>query len=110
MSGIFQVKKYIQYRKENGNKDGLHSPFLYKLYTEVISNKNRYYAFDELDKIRKQLLQNHQIIEVLDLGAGSQKMNHSRKVSEIAKYSIVSKKYGELLFRLLHYFNPENVL
>jgi len=93
-----------------GNEHGLHSPFVYKLYTEVISNKNRYYAFDELDKIRKQLLQNDQIIEVIDLGAGSQKMNHSRQISEIAKYSIVSKKYGELLFRLLHYFNPENVL
>ena len=110
MSAIYQIKRYLQYRLRAGNEHGLHSPFVYKLYTEVITNKNNYYAFDELDKIRKQLLQNTQTIEVIDLGAGSQKMNPTRKIADIAKYSIVSKKYGELLFRLLHYFNPATVL
>ncbi|MEO8762437.1 MAG: class I SAM-dependent methyltransferase [Bacteroidia bacterium] len=110
MSAFYQIKKYIQYRLRAGNEHGLHSPYVYTLYTEVISNKNTYYAFEELDNIRKQLLQNNQTIEVLDLGAGSQKMNRNRKISEIAKYSIVSKKYGELLFRLINYFNPETIL
>jgi len=110
MSAIYQIKKYLQYRLHAGNEHGLHSPYVYKLYTEVISNKNNYYAFDELDKTRRQLLQNKESIEVVDLGAGSQKMNCTRKIADIAKYSIVSKKYGELLFRLINYFNPETVL
>ncbi len=83
---------------------------MFKLYTEVITDKNRFYAFDELDKVRKQLLTNQQTIEVIDLGAGSKKMNNKRKVSDIAKYSIANKKYSELLFRLVNYFKPESVL
>ncbi len=111
MSAIYQLKKYFQYRFHAGNAHGLHSPFVYKLYTEVIADKNSFYAFDEINKIRSTLLKNTQTIEVLDLGAGSKKMNiNTRMISDIARYSIVSKIYGELLFRLVNYFKPLNVL
>ncbi|HEX7413576.1 MAG TPA: class I SAM-dependent methyltransferase [Bacteroidia bacterium] len=92
------------------NEHSIHSPFVFKLYSEVIDDKNNYYAFDELDKIRTQLLHNQQTIEVVDLGAGSKKMSNIRKVRDIAKYSVIKKKYGELLFRLINYFKPETVL
>lgn len=106
----FAIKKYIAYRLNAGNAHGLHSPFVYKLYTEAIASKHSFYAYSELDNIRKQLLQNETIIEVHDLGAGSYKMNRRRKVSAIAKYSIIQKKYGELLFRLIDFFKPTYVL
>src|ERR1700758_4501086 len=99
MLSVYPLKKYIQYLLRAKDEHSLHSPFVYKLYTEVITDKNKYYAFDELDKTRKQLLQNQQNIEVIDLGAGSKKMNNTRKIADIAKYSIASGKYSELLFR-----------
>ncbi len=110
MSAVYPLKKYIQYLLKAKDEHGIHSPFVFKLYTEVITDKNRFYAFDELDKIRKQLLHNQQTIEVIDLGAGSKKMNNTRKVADIAKYSIANKKYSELLFRLVNYFKPVSVL
>jgi predicted O-methyltransferase YrrM len=110
MSITYQVKKYIQYKLNAKDEHAIHSPFVFKLYTEVINNKNNYYAFDELNKTRKQLLNNQQTIEVLDLGAGSKKMNNTRKIADIAKYSIANKKYAELLFRLSNYFKPQTVL
>ncbi|MHB8258854.1 MAG: O-methyltransferase [Bacteroidia bacterium] len=110
MSAFYPINKYLQYLLKAKNEHSIHSPFVFKLYTEVIADKNNYYAFDELDKIRTQLLHNQQTIEVVDFGAGSKKMSNNRKVSDIAKYSIVSKKYGELLFRLINYFKPETVL
>ena len=110
MPVIYPVKKYLQYKLQAKDEHAIHSPFVFKLYTEVIANKNRYYAFDTLSKLRKQLLLNQQYIEVMDLGAGSKKMSHNRKIADIAKYSLVTKKYGELLFRLINYFKPETIL
>lgn len=110
MSVTYQLKKYFHYRLKAKNEHAIHSPFVFKLYTEVIANKNSYYAFEKLNKIRLQLLKNTQSIEVLDLGAGSKKMSNIRKIADIAKYSIVTKKYGELLFRLTNYFKPETIL
>ncbi len=110
MSAAYPLKKYIQYLLKAKDEYSIHSPFVFKLYTEVIADKNKFYAFDELDIIRKQLLHNQQTIEVIDLGAGSMKMNNIRKVADIAKYSVANKKYGELLFRSVNYFKPESVL
>ena len=110
MSVTYQLKKYLQYKLNAKDEHSIHSPFVFKLYTEVISNQNNYYAFDELNKIRKQLLNNQQTIEVVDLGAGSKKMSNTRKIADIAKYSIANKKYAELLFRLCNYFKPQTVL
>jgi len=110
MNGLYRVKKYFQYKLHAKDEHAIHSPFVYKLYTEIISNKNKFYAFSDLNKIRQQLLNNDQIIEVTDLGAGSRKMGSARKISDIAKYSVVNKKYGELLFRLTEYFKPSTIL
>ncbi|HTA62149.1 MAG TPA: class I SAM-dependent methyltransferase [Bacteroidia bacterium] len=110
MSVTYQLKKYIQYKLKAKDEHAIHSPFVFKLYTEVISNSNNYYAFDALNKIRKQLLSNQQTIEVVDLGAGSKKMSSTRKIADIAKYSVANKKYAELLFRLCNYFKPETIL
>jgi predicted O-methyltransferase YrrM len=110
MSVTYQVKKYIQYKLNAKDEHSIHSPFVFKLYTEVINNRHKYYAFDELNKIRKQLVNNQQTIEVVDLGAGSKKMSSTRKIADIAKYSVAAKKYAELLFRLINYFKPRSVL
>jgi predicted O-methyltransferase YrrM len=110
MSATYQVKKYLQYKLTAKDEHSIHSPFVFKLYTDVINNPNSYYAFDELNKIREQLLTSQQTIEVVDLGAGSKKMSNTRKIADIAKYSVAQKKYGELLFRLSNYFKPQTVL
>ncbi|MEO1655133.1 MAG: class I SAM-dependent methyltransferase, partial [Bacteroidota bacterium] len=50
-------------------------------------------------------------MEVLDLGAGSHKLkSHRRKVSQIARSSGISPKKGRLLFRLVNYFQPQQII
>jgi predicted O-methyltransferase YrrM len=107
---IYEAKKYLRYKLKARNEHSIHSPFVFKLYTEVITNKEKYYAFEELNKLRAGLLHNNAIIEVKDLGAGSKKLGTKRKVSEIAKLSVIQKKYGELLFRLVTYFQPKAIV
>jgi predicted O-methyltransferase YrrM len=110
MPAIYPVKKYLQYKLSAKDEHAIHSPFVFTLYTEVIATKNSYYAFDALNKLREQLLHNQQSIEVLDLGAGSKRMSNKRNIADIARYSLVTKKHGELLFRLINYFKPETIL
>ena len=66
---------------------------------------------EEIDDVRNELLKNSNKITVTDLGAGSKVFkSDKRKISDIVKYSAISKKYGELLFRLAVFQKPEMIL
>ncbi|HXP50712.1 MAG TPA: SAM-dependent methyltransferase, partial [Bacteroidia bacterium] len=86
MSAVYPLEKYIQYLLKAKNEHSIHSPFVFKLYTEVIADRNKFYAFDELEKVRQQLLNNQQIVEVIDFGAGSKRMGNRRKVADVTKH------------------------
>ncbi len=99
---------YIAFWFRATNAHGLHSPFVFELYTEVIEVQKKYYAFFDIALLRKKLLENGNPIEVKDLGAG--KRNSKRKTSEIAQKSAISPKKGELLFKLVDFFRPKTIL
>jgi predicted O-methyltransferase YrrM len=107
---LYAARKYLLYQLNAKNEHSIHSPFVFRLYTEVIRNQQKYYAYDELEKLRKKLLDDESVIEVTDFGAGSKMLSNRRKVSEIAKVSVIPAKYGELLFRLVNHFQPQSIL
>ena len=89
----------------------IHSPFLFDLITLVFNDNSDKLAYRKLDLIRKELIHSQKVITVKDYGAGSKKfMSNTRKVSEIARYSSVRKKYGKLLFNLTAYYKPKTIL
>lgn len=99
---------YIAFWFRANDAHGLHSPFVFELYTEVIEPEKKYYAFFDIALLRKKLLDNQNQIEIRDLGAGKQ---HSRrKISEIARKSAISPQKGELLFKLVDFFRPQNII
>lgn len=112
MSKTWQIKNYLLHlwqAKRGGH--GVHSPFVYKLVENVLSNQHSFYAFDELDKLRSELNKDSTELDINDLGAGSQKLgNEKRKVRDIATHGISSKKQAELLFKLISYFRSEVVI
>jgi predicted O-methyltransferase YrrM len=67
----------------------IHSPFVYNLITKVIEERCRYYAFDAVELIRKQLLFNE---------------------GSLVKQKAISPKHGALLFRLTNYFQPRHII
>ena len=58
---IFKMVAYIRYRKQAVNAHGLHSPFLFDFYNEVISSKKEFYFFNQfralLTQYKKSLAQ-----------------------------------------------------
>lgn len=86
---------------------GVHSPSLFHLVKFVFAEKNPFYVFAEIEKLRSELLHNKQVISLKDFGTG---FESERKISEIAKKSLKSKKQAQLLFRLVNEYKPLNIL
>ena len=64
---LFTIKSYIYYRMQAVNQHGIHSPFVYQLYDDIISFKNNYYAFGLIESMRAKYLLNNNTIETVDL-------------------------------------------
>ena len=71
---------------------GVHSPFAFRLITKVIREKARYYAYDEIEVIC------HEHVD----DSLSHRQKHLRKR--------ISTSRGRLFFRLTNFFRPDNIL
>lgn len=106
MRKIFRVLKFFQYQWKAKTKYYLHSPFVYQFYLNVIEGKADG-KIDLIRNLRKQLRTNYEKIQVTDYGTD---ISRVRKVVDLEKQVAVSEKYGELLYRLVRYFQPETIL
>lgn len=83
-----KLYRKIRYRKGFG----VHSPFVYNFITKVIEEKSSYYAFDEIEKFRSDLL------------------SRNDSYSIITAKETQSANYGEFLFRIMNFFKCKNVV
>lgn len=114
MYSSFQLaKKYIHYYLSagNGKGHGIHSPFVFEFITKILNDKKQYECYAAIEKLRQQLLQNKDIIEIKDFGAGSAVMkSNTRVIKNIAASSLKPKKYAQLLFRMVQYYRSATIL
>jgi len=108
---FFQIKAYLKFLWHSKNEHAVHSPFVFNLITKCFYDKKVKKEYTILEEYRNALLKNKNTIEVTDFGAGSKVFkSNTRIVAQIAKTAGISKKRAELLYRIVHYFQPENVL
>jgi len=104
---LHQIKAFANHffsARRNGH--GIHSPFGYQLCEEVFYNKNSFYDFIELQKLRADLLANTQTLTITDFGAGSKTFkSNTRTIKDIAKKGISTTKQSELLYKLINFLN-----
>jgi predicted O-methyltransferase YrrM len=106
LPNFYQYTSFLKHRTKAKTMHGTHSPFVYQLLEEVIYKKGNYYNYDKVASLRSKLLRDTRTIKVIDLGAGSKKLNNHRKINQIAKVSVKNKKLGELIYRLAVNFQP----
>jgi predicted O-methyltransferase YrrM len=110
----FQLaKKYLRYyfTASNGKGHGTHSPFVFDFITHVLRDKKQYGCYKEIEAVRKALKTDPVIIEVEDFGAGSAIIkSNKRVVKDIANSSLKSRKFAQLLYRMVQHYKPENIL
>ena len=90
---------------------GVHSPFIFQLCEEVFYNSNTFYDFEELQKVRQELLQNLNTIQIEDFGAGSKILNtKNRKIKDIAAHGVSKVHQAEMLFRLINFLKSQSII
>jgi predicted O-methyltransferase YrrM len=92
--------KYLKYifLSRHGRGHGIHSPFIFDLVSRVFRNKIDKSLVLKVEKIRKKMKSDSRSILVNDLGSKSDQLKREiRKVSNIARHSPVTAKYGRLL-------------
>lgn len=108
---LFYLSEYIYYMLSSLNKYRIHSPFVYKLVTEVFEKQLYYEDYERIEQLRDELKDNDTVIDVVDLGAGSRSMKTMhRKISSIARKSIKKEKYAHLLFMMVRHFKANCIL
>ena len=111
MSKIAVVSKYLVHQWKSNNRHGIHSPFVYDFLEKVLYADKTTAKLKELSKLKEKLLKDTRDIVLTDLGAGSTiNPNSTRKVKDIAKNSSKHPKYGRLFYRMVQYFNPDNII
>ena len=105
--------KYLSYyfTASNGKGHGTHSPFVFEFITKVLNDKTSYPEYFKVEGLREKLLKDKTILNVEDLGAGSSvSKTNQRTVATIARNAAKSKKLGQLLFRMVKFYQPSTIL
>lgn len=116
MRGYSRIKllcKYLHYYStaQNGKGHGIHSPFVFDFVINVLNDRKTYYAYEQVEDMRQELLKDKHTLEIEDLGAGSVVAKaRQRRVCDIARHAAKPKKYGQLLFRIVNYYQPSTII
>lgn len=105
------IPSYIKYLLKAKTKYSVHSPFVFEFITNALEADLPSEFTTSLNAFRSDLLANGELIEVTDFGAGSKVFkSNQRKVNDIAKYAGISKRKARLIQKIVHYFQPTNIL
>lgn len=105
--------KYFKYfiTASNGKGHGVHSPFLFDFIERVLNDDRQFYVFHQIEKMRRALRGDEKVLTIEDFGAGSASLKtKQRAVSSIAQTSLKPKKYSQLFFRMIDYYQPKTIL
>jgi predicted O-methyltransferase YrrM len=108
---LHQITAFAKYYWRAKTKYDVHSPFVFDFIQNVLEEPKWYYTFDDIQKIRYQLLDSKDSVAVTDFGAGSQVIStKTRKVKDIAASSLSHPFFCQVLFSMINWLSPKNVL
>ncbi len=105
--------RYFKYILSARSKFKVHSPFVFKFYTGLILDKSPQSAYSRIEKQRSLLLRQRSLLETTDFGTGAGQHEYKtrfRQVRSITRSSSVSPKFGALIYRLVKYAEPDEIL
>ncbi|MEP0714428.1 class I SAM-dependent methyltransferase [Algoriphagus sp.] len=98
LNKAYPLLSYLAYWLKKEDKFSLQSPFLFKIHQDLTRFLEIRKKEDlDIEAYRASLSTSDKIIEVTDFGAGSKRVNTSkRRVADITKFSTSSRKHAQL--------------
>lgn len=101
------VLKYIHYYLTSKNKHSIHSPLVYWFADKVIT-ESKQVSCPQIEVERNRLLHDSSFIEFQDFGKSAQVFQ--KQIKTIAKNSLKSKKYAQLLRGIVQNLKANKIL
>ncbi len=107
--GIF--KRFFAFFFRSTTLYGIHSPFVFDFTQNIIEDDRQFYAFPVLESLRDMLVADDREIQVTDYGAGSSMgLGAKRKIGKIARTSLSTPRFCQMLFRIAQHYQPRTIL
>jgi len=103
---LFTAGSYLGYLWRAGGPHGLHSPFVFALYNQVIQKAARERS-PELERVRTELRSSQQLIDVIDFKTAK---TRRATVGDVATSSLSKLKFMHMLRLLCNYLQAEVVV
>jgi predicted O-methyltransferase YrrM len=102
---------YISYKLLSRHKRGfgIHSPFLFRLIQECFNESPKTDSLDRALAYRESQLSSQETVNYSSAGA-NEVGEKKEKIQKLARKSSVNNKYGILLYKLVRYFSPDEIL
>ena len=110
---LYRVRTWLRHYLTawNTGGEGVHSPYLFEWVRMVMSDKHAYRIWNDIERVRAQMLASKEVVEFVDYGSGKRLLGENarneRLVREIAKGSLAKAKYAQMLFRLVNWLGHQ---
>lgn len=114
-----RVQQLFKFYAAAQTKYQIHSPFVFELVSEVLEDDRFFYAFEDVERVREEMLRSNSPIEITDFGAGTGGSNdvpEGRPTTRVAPLHRIAARAGSplgqawRLFRLAHFLKPATML
>lgn len=105
---LSRVRVLVNFISKAKTRHGIHSPFVYEFVEQIIQNRSNLGFAHEVEKLRKELLNDHSKINYNDFGASAKSGQFT--VSEICKKAAKTPLFTRLLYRISKKYKPNNIL
>lgn len=108
---FYILRSFVQFYFAAKTKYRTHSPFVFDFINNILEDNRNYYAFNQLETLRKLLEKDTRKIKMRDLGAGSLvTKGESKTIGSIASGSLSSPLSCKILFKIVNHFKPATIL
>ena len=105
-----QLRSLFNYFLKAQDEHGLHSPFVFDLYLQIIKQDTKTTSFEPIEAIRQTMLHSQETLQITDYGAGSRvNTSSTRQVKDIAQHSKKSARLARLFYRLIQRFEYNSI-
>lgn len=105
---IYRIFYYLKYYIKAKSIHKVDSPVLFAIFNEILDDNRQYYAFEKIEQLRNIISKNQTYFTRTDMGAGMQTTKTTP--ANLLKQSSIGRTKGEMLFRIIKWFEPNTIL